>query len=162
MIDVFSEAAGRPAGDILSRVVRVSLGGQTYELPVRSIKANREWKASLNARTASFIGGLEAAGEDSEAIYGQLAGQIDQLLDMLLSYDTAGVLPTRDEIESIEPDASQDIVAAVREVWRAANPLVATTMKMLTEVIGTSVSSLATSTPRPPTATGRRRKSRNT
>jgi hypothetical protein len=163
VIDVFSEGfAGRPAGDILSRVVRVSLGGQTYELPVRSIKANREWKAGLNARTAAFIGGLEAAGEDFEAIFGQLAGQVDPLLDMLLSYDTAGVLPTREAIEDIEPDASQDIVDAVREVWRAANPLVATTMKTLMEAIEISDSSPPTSTPPPPTATARRRKSKTT
>jgi hypothetical protein len=163
VIDVFSESlTGRPAGDILSRVVRFSLGGQTYELPVRSIKANREWKAALDQRTQAFLSGLESSGDDMASIFGLLAGQADTLIDLLLSYDTVGVLPTREAIEDIEPDASHDIVAACREVWRAASPLVVTSMTTLMREIETSVSSPPTNTPQPPTATARRRKSKTT
>jgi hypothetical protein len=160
VIDVFSESTtARPAGDVLSRVVRVTLGGQTYELPVRSIKANREWKAALDQQTQAFLSGLEGSGDDVSTIFGLLSGQADTLIDLLLSYDTAGVLPTREAIENIEPDASQDIVAACREVWRAASPLVVTSMTSFLAAITESDSSPPTSTPAPPTATTRQRKS---
>lgn len=153
MIDVFAE---RPAGDILSRVVRVTLGGQEYALPVRSIRANREWKQQLDAEIAGLINGLDAAGDDYAAILGMLAGQTDALLTMLLSYDESGVLPTREAIEELEPDASVDVLNAVREVWRAANPLVAMTVERVTSL---TTPSPPTSSPPPPTA-GRRKRSK--
>lgn len=158
MIDVFT--ATRPAGDILSRVVRVQLDGKSYELPVRSIKANREWKTNLNDRLAAMIGGLEASGDDYAALFGLIANQIDDLVDMLVSYDTSGILPSRDAILDIEPDASLDVLNAVREVWRAANPLVATTLAAIgTPIPESDVSSPLTSSP-PVNITGRRRKSK--
>lgn len=157
MIDVFTGV--RPAGDILSRVVRFSLGGTEYVLPVRSIKANREWKATLDERTTGLLSGLEASGNDLSAIFGLLAAQIDDLIDMLLAYDTTDVLPTKDAIESIEPDASLDVLQAVREVWRAANPLVDTTMQSLMETIPEPDSSPPTSTPVRPTGTARPKRS---
>jgi hypothetical protein len=157
MLDVFDLTAGRPAGDILSRTVRVRLGGSEYELPVRSIKANRDWRAALNAGTASLVSGLADSGDDFGAIYAALASQMDTLIDLLLSYDTSSILPTKDEIEAIEPDCSLDIVAAVREVWRAANPLVVTSLTAME----TPASASSEPTSSPPTSTaGRRRKSK--
>lgn len=147
----------RPAGDILGRVVRVTLGGRVYEMPVRSIRANREWRAALDERTASLLDGLKVKGNDVAGIYEALSSQLDDLIDMLLAYDTADALPTRDEIEALEPDASLDVLAAVREVWRAANPLVATALaRVATPDTG---SSPPTSTSAPPTASARRPKS---
>lgn len=154
MLDVI--APTRPAEDVLSRVVRVTLGGKTYELPVRSIRANREWKASLDARFAALVAGLDAV-EDRVALFEMLSHQVDDLIELLIAYDTAGILPTRDEIEAIEPDVSIELVAAVREVWRAANPLVATGIGRLTP---TEASSPPTSSP-PVSITGPRRKSKN-
>jgi len=39
VIDIFNAAGERPAEDILGRVVRVTLGGKEYELPVLTISA---------------------------------------------------------------------------------------------------------------------------
>lgn len=153
MLDVI--APTRSAEDILSRVVRVKLGGQTYELSVRSIRANREWKANLDARFASLVAGLDAA-DDRVALFELLSHQVDDLIELLTAYDTAGVLPSRDDIEGIEPDVSVELVAAVREVWRAANPLVATGIDRLTP---TAPSSPPTSS-QPVSITGPRKKSR--
>jgi hypothetical protein len=155
MLDLIG--TGRPAGDILSRVVRFSLGGKTYVLPVRSIKANREWLATLNNQTAGILSGLESAGDNIPALFSLLANQVEPLIEILLSYDTAGVLPSKDEIETIEPDCSMDILAAVREVWRAANPLVVNAVEVTTAEAPTSDSLEPTSSPPQPTA-GRRRK----
>jgi len=157
MLDIIG--TGRPAGDILSRVVRFSIGGTQYQLPVRSIKANREWIATLNDRTAAILQGLEEAGNDIAAMYASLSDQVGPLIEMLIAYDMSGVLPTRETIEDIEPDCSLDIVAAVREVWRAANPLVATALALTTDEAPANGSSEPTSSP-PRNTAGRRRKSK--
>jgi hypothetical protein len=115
------DAPRRSAEDILSRTVRVSLGGIEYPLRVRSIAANREWRQSLDLATRSFL--ADADEDDLAGLYDRLAAHADVLLDALLAYDTEGILPTAAEIEAIEPDATLDIVFAIREVWAAANPL---------------------------------------
>jgi hypothetical protein len=121
----------RPAEDVLSRVVRITLGGTEYQLPVRSIRANRDWKERLDSTTTGLLTALDVSEDDLAAIYAALASQTDSLIDLLLSYDNSGVLPTRDELEAIEPDVSLDVLAAVREVWRAANPLVAKSLELI-------------------------------
>lgn len=158
MLDLLGN--GRPAGDILSRTVRVTLGGTEYALPVRSIKANREWIAQVNSQTVALLKGLDTSGDDLGALMGLLGGQIDPLLDLLIAYDHTNVLPSKDEIEAIEPDASVDVLQAVQGVWRAANPLVGTAIASMTmgEALA-SDSSAPTSSPRPNGA-GRRSKSK--
>jgi hypothetical protein len=134
-------------------VVRVVLGDQTYVLPVRSMRANREWRETLDAKTTDLLNGLDASGNDLSSIYSLLAGQRDEMIEMLLSYDTVGILPSRDEIEDIEPDASLQVLDAVREVWRAADPLVA--IAVMTATIGLMPSgSLEPTSSLPPSTTG--------
>lgn len=136
----------RSADDIVSRVARVTLGGQEYALRIRSIAANREWRRNLDERTTGLLDKLKD-GTSPGQVYMLLAGRLDDLLDMLLAYDADGVLPTRDEIEAIDPDASLEVLAAVQEVWRASNPLVGTA---LLAMAAAEASSPATSSPRPP------------
>ncbi len=155
MLDVLGP---RPADLIVSQTVRITLAGTTYELPVRSIRANREWKERLNAKTAGLLSALDDT-EELPAVLALLSGQAPDLVEMLCAYDTAGILPSADEILDLEPDPSVEVLAAVREVWRVANPLAATALATVESVIPTSPSSPPTSTPRPPTAT-RRAKSR--
>ncbi len=121
----------RSAGDILSRTVTVTLGGQEYSLLVRSIADNRAWRLALDEATVHLLDGLET--DELSAVYDLLSGQIEVMIDLLLSYDTEGVLPTREAIEAIEPDASIEVIDAVREVWLAANPLVAASLRLGTE-----------------------------
>lgn len=163
MLDILEADPRRPAGDILSRVVRVVLGGREYQLPVRSIKGNREWLEQLGAATIDVASQIDRADSGARAaadLYAALIAQAPALLDALIAYDTAGVLPSKDEIEAIEPDCTHEIVAAVGEVWRAANPLVVTALRNLA-AIQESGSSERTSSPATPTAGPRRRSRKN-
>jgi hypothetical protein len=156
MLDLF--ANGRPAEDLHSRVVRIKLAGTEYALPTLPIAGNRRWKAELDGRLAGLLDGLVKSGDDIAAIFALLSTQVDDLLELLISYDTTGVLPPRERLE--ETVYEDELVAAVREVWRAANPLVVTTIGAtpIVEPQG-NVSSPPTSSRRPNTA-GRRKRSK--
>jgi hypothetical protein len=119
-----AELPARSATDILAGVIRVSLGGTVYELPVLPRAASRAWLESLDSRFAVLAQELEAAGNDTPAIMARLVAEADALYEMLLAYDQAGVLPTREAIDAIATDT--EILRAVLEVWRAVNPLAAT------------------------------------
>jgi hypothetical protein len=158
VIDVYGT---RPVEQMLSRVVRITLGGETYELPVRSMRANREWKEQLDAKTASLIATLGESGNDPSAVLAALSTQPESLLEMLISYDSHGILPSKQELEDHEPDLSGELVAAVREVWRAASPLVVTAVMPTPEEIEGLLSSPPTNTSPTPTAGNRKRSRKN-
>lgn len=153
MLDLFT-APERSAEAILSRTVRVVLNDTEYVLPVLRIAGNRRWKAELDAATIGLVEGLEAGGNDIAAILGIFGSQTDLLLDLLLSYDVDHVLPSREVIEETAYDV--ELVQAVREVWRAANPLAVTGVEMV--ATPTPDSSPPTNTSPRPTA-GRRKRS---
>ena len=119
-----AELPGRSAADILAGVIRVSLGGTTYNLPVLPRAASRAWLENLDTRFAELASELEAAGNDAPLIMSRLVAEADALYDMLLSYDQQSVLPSRDDIDAMATDT--EILRAVLEVWRAVNPLAAT------------------------------------
>jgi hypothetical protein len=168
MLDVF---APRPAGDILSRSVRLTLGDTEYVLPVLFIAGNERWKAAIDAKFNGVVNQLNLAGNDNSAILQALGDQPDDLLDLIYSYDTdegrrRGVLPPRDELK--ESVYEGDLLTAVREVWRAANPLVVMRVeaaaKGLVEAMGeptTSDTSPPTSSSPTPTAGRPRRSTRH-
>lgn len=154
MLDLYGS---RSAVAKVSRTIRITLAGESYELPVLSIRENREWKAQLNARTAALISALDDT-DDLPAVLTVLSNQVDDLLEMLVAYDLTGVLPPRDEIESIRPDPTNEIFEAVKEVFKAANPQVGISLETVAAAMP-ETSLPPTSTPPPPTA-GRRRKSK--
>jgi hypothetical protein len=147
------ELPARSATDVLAGVVRVSLGGRVFEIPVLPRGASRRWLESLDARFASLANDLEQAGSDTPAIMVRLVAEADGLYEMLLAYDRAGasVLPDRADIDEVATDT--EILRAVLEVWRAVNPLAATVAQMSDETPTVSLS--PPSTPRRRTA-GRR------
>lgn len=161
MLDVF---APRPAGDVLSRSVRITLGDTEFVLAVLFVAGNERWLAALNAKFDGLTDRLVAAGRDTAAIYNALGDQPDDLIELLISYDTdggrrPGVLPSAPEIKELTYET--DLLIAAREVWRAASPLVvmrvAEGLRLMDEA-QTSASSLPTSSP--PTSTrGRQRRS---
>lgn len=114
--------ARRSAEDIFAGRIRVELGGTTYTMPVRSRKANREWLESLDLSFATLLANLEDI-DDGEQVLRLLFSATDQFLDALVSYDAGRSLPPRGVIDDEATD--MEIVRAVMEVWRAANPLVA-------------------------------------
>lgn len=143
------EAPRRPAGDILGRVIRITLSGQEFRLPVRSIKANREWKAKLDAESAGVVNALVEAGDDWEKVLAALQQDVEPFIDLLVSY--APDVLSRDAIEEMEPDPSRDVIDACREVWLAASPLVGIAVESLMADLVTS-GSPPTSSPPPSTA----------
>lgn len=142
-----AELPARSSADILAGVVRVSLGGTVYELPVLPRAASRAWLESLDTRFAALAAELEAAGNDAPMIMTRLVAEADALYDMLLSYDQHHVLPSREDIDATATDT--EILRAVLEVWRAVNPLAATVAE---------ASSAEIPTPSPARRTTRRRR----
>jgi hypothetical protein len=111
----------RAPADILSGVARVTLGDRTYVLRALPRRQAAEWNASIDGRLHSLLGGLDEAGNDVSTILPLLVAEPDALFDSLLTYDRDGILP-RDLID--ETATNNEILVAVLEVWRAANPFV--------------------------------------
>lgn len=111
----------RSAADILAGRVNIVLGGLPYTLPVLSRRESREWLADLDQSFAFLARELDQAADDKPRILSLLASQTAGLAAMLRSYDRTGVLAEWD------PDDASDseILVAMVEVWRAANPLAA-------------------------------------
>lgn len=114
----------RSAADILAGRVRLVLGGVPYDLPVLPRGESRRWLESLDLRFATLGALLDEAADDTPRILTMLAQHQTLLLEMLKSYDTGDVLPETEHLEEYATDA--EILRAVIEVWRAANPLAAT------------------------------------
>jgi hypothetical protein len=139
----------RSAADILAGRIHVVLGNVPYDLPVLARGASRQWLESLDTQYQALGAALDEAGNDTPQILALLASQQAALLDMLLSYDETGVLPERAHLDEYATDA--EILRAVIEVWRAANPLAATLAGTTDE--GTSgIEPEPSSTPPTPTA----------
>lgn len=143
----------RAVEDILAARVRVSVGGQLYELPVLPRAANRRWKETIEGQLGALLSTLDAT-EDVPTLLAALTAQQDALLDLLISYDQSGVLPSRDVLDETATDA--DILRAVMEVWRAANPLVGIALAGLASPIASTLPE-PTSSPRPNGTSPRRR-----
>lgn len=126
----------RSAADILAGRIRLVLGGTGYELPVLPRRASREWLAALDGRFAHLARELDQAADDAPRILGLLAGQSGVLLEMLRSYDTSGILPAAEYLDDYASDS--EILVAMVEVWRAANPLAATLAEAAEETSTTS------------------------
>lgn len=162
MLDLFGAFGqidlARSAADIAAGRVRLTFGGTTYTLPVRSIRANREWKEALDGRLAGMLAVLTTAGEDTSAVLLALSGATGPMLDALVDYDHQHVLPPRDVLEDMA--AELQVVRAIAEVWLAANPLlVVAATTLVNRPTEPSDPSKPTSSP-PPRTGGRRSKSR--
>lgn len=133
----------RTAADILRGRIRVVLGGSAYELRVLPRRASREWLGKLDADFAGLAGALDAAADDKPKILELLASRSDRLLAILREYDVDGVLPAPEFLDEFATDP--EIVIAVVEVWRAANPLAA----MLAEAASEETNGTSSEQPTP-------------
>lgn len=114
--------AKRSAEDIFAGRVRVTLGSpepRVYTMPVLSRRANRSWLEDLNAATAGALDDLGTLTDATEILL-LLSAKSDAFLDALVSYDQTHALPSREAIDASASDIQ--IVAAIVEVWLAANP----------------------------------------
>ncbi len=115
----------RPAEDVLSRALRLTLGGKEYVLAVLFIAGNERWREYERKTTAAFVTALEIKGQTTRQIIDAFATQTDLQLDLLYAYDTdcghrEGVLPPREELKEVLYE--DDLNEALKEVVRAANP----------------------------------------
>ena len=162
MLDVSGQ---RAAALKLSRSCPITLGGTEYVLRVLTIAGNERWNAQLDKDTAALVNALTRKGVSVHDIFAALSEQTDQMVGLLVSYDQAGdkVLPTADEIKEVA--YADELVAAVQEVWRAANPLVAIGIRAMevarAERTPTPSSSEPTSTPPSRTGSGRKKSATN-
>lgn len=109
--------------DVIAKRVRVTVGEVEYTLPVKSVRAHREWEERLDVELVSLLNTVREDGDDVAAILRALSESPGRFIDLLLSYDDGSALPDRDTIEATETEMG--ILLAVFEVWRAAHPLVA-------------------------------------
>ena len=116
----------RTPEDVLGRRYRIRLGGRQYVLPVLTIAENEEWQRSLDGEVQRYL-------DDQDATPGQLLEALAKVdvLGLLYSYDTSGVLPPREEIErEVYPD---ELLLAAREVRLLANPTADYTRALMLE-----------------------------
>jgi hypothetical protein len=113
----------RSAADILSGLITIVLGGLPYVIQVLPRRASREWLARLDDRFAAVTQALDSAENDVPKILALLTAHTDYMVEMLREYDVNDVLPDNEFIETYATDG--EILAAMVEVWRAANPLAA-------------------------------------
>jgi hypothetical protein len=105
----------RPADDVAAGIIRVTIDGQEFALPVLRIKAEREWKAGLREMFGRQLGqedgqpvGLERLGE-----FSNLA--VDTALDLVASYDRSKVFGGREWLE--EHAYQRELFMVLREIW---------------------------------------------
>ena len=102
---------------------------------------------SNDARFAAIASELDEAADDTPRILALLAGQTDGLGEMLRAYDQSGVLPDPAYMDEFVTDA--EVLVAMVEVWRAANPLVATLVEAGDETMDGTSPGRPTSSPLP-------------
>lgn len=112
----------RTVEDVLAGRLRVTLGGETYVLPVRSIASNRRWVESLDTDLGGLLAAVNEAGDDLGAISSAFTRiGAEELLGLVLAYDDTGVLPPKDELE--ETTKPHEALMAVMGIRRVQNPL---------------------------------------
>jgi len=155
MLDTFGPE--RTVEDVLGGRLRVTLGGEVYDLPVRSIASNRRWVESLDAELGGLLVAVSAAGNDYQAIASAMMGiGAEELLGLVIAYDETGVLPPREHLEEIA--RPHEVLRAVAGIRRVQNPLADAGLAAASSAIAGMSSPAPTSSPRT-NGTSRRRKS---
>ena len=112
--------APRPEYEVLAASpIAVVLAGRERSLPPLSIRANRAWKKQL-AETVGQAWVAFGAADDYGSIVGLMAGLTDEMLDLLMAYDTSGALGGREWLEDHATDS--EVYAAFKQVAAVAYP----------------------------------------
>lgn len=128
-MDIRSLLPPRSVEDIFADRVVVSLGGVRYVLPVRSMRASREWEERLDLDYIRLLRVVTDADSDLAVLLGAVADSPFPFIDTLLAYDEDGILPDRDTIFSVATE--WELFLAIHEVWRAAHPLADTGIELM-------------------------------
>jgi hypothetical protein len=156
MLDSF--ALSRSVEDVLAGRLRVTLGGEVRDLPVRSIASNRRWVENLDTNMAGLLAAVAAAGDDSGDVARAMMGiGAEDLLSLVIDYDETHVLPPREVLE--EMVSPSEALIAVMTIRRVQNPLADAGLAALSTVIAGRRSQEPTSSPPRNGASTRRRRS---
>lgn len=159
---MIEEFGPRPAGDVASRSIRITLGGQEYVLAVLFIAGNERWREYERSVTTAFVGSVGIAKKPEEIVTAFNA-ETDMQLDVLYAYDTdlgrkPGVLPPREELKELVFE--DELGDAIAEVVNAANPKVYAATIEYKKMVALMGNDSSTPTSSPPTNTaGRSRRS---
>ena len=148
----------RTVEDVLVGRLRVTLGGEVYDLPVRSIASNRRWVESLDTELIGLLVAVSAADDDYRAIASALMGiGAEELLGLVIAYDETHVLPPKEELEeTVKP---HEVLAAVMGIRRVQNPLADAGLAAALSAIAGMPSPEPTNSPRGNGASRRRKRS---
>lgn len=119
--------------------VPITLAGKEYRVAELPRRANREWQRLLGdetRRTLADAGPLESV----DAVIDAIAASADQMLDLLIAYDAAGVtwpshqpvLPERDYLDTHATD--RECYEALKKVTGVSFPFGADLLGLLPEI----------------------------
>lgn len=114
----------RSSEDILAGRVRLSLGGEDFILPVRTIRENRLWKELMRQELDELLGGFSDLSTTGE-ILARVSAATDAQIALVRAYDSGGILPDLEDVT--EPE----LMRATFAVLAAAFPLAATLLDQL-------------------------------
>lgn len=111
----------RPDDQVAGGFLAMSLGGQSFDVKVLPMAANRKWTAHL-AETVQAVLGKNETMTTAEDVAQLVARQAETMMDLLIAYDEAGdkVLPDREWIDTHATDT--DCYEALKRVTAAAYP----------------------------------------
>lgn len=118
----------RSVEDILAGRVRLTFGGQAFDLPALTIDKCEAWQAEFSERLAQLFSGISQL-DSAGAILGRLGSATDFQLELLRAYDEKNVLPDDAGLRAIAtPDA---LLRATLEVLAAGYPLAASVVDLI-------------------------------
>jgi hypothetical protein len=120
----------RSEGEIVGKLLEVSVGGLKKPLRILSMRESKIWKASLVGGLSTDIGKLELrSAEDIGPVVDVAA---DKILDLVVGYDVDGTLGGREWLEDHATD--EEIYLVLRRCLEASFPFVKDLRSALSEV----------------------------
>lgn len=137
----------RPDEQVAGGFLVVTLGGQSFDLPVLPIAANRRWTAHLAETIRGTLGDVGPVSS-ADQVANLLAKQAETMMDLLRSYDEFGaeafgkpqVLAEREWIDTHATDT--ECYEAMKRVTAAAYPFGPDLLRIVPELVPMLLSSL--------------------
>lgn len=111
----------RPPDEVAGGFLRVTLGGQPFELIVLPMSSNRKWIEELRATVNTVLSSTDSL-EGVDDFIDLLATNSEAEMDLLIAYDKLGgnVLPEREWIDTHATD--REVYEGVKRAAAAAFP----------------------------------------
>ncbi len=104
----------------LAGLLPVRMGGTVHAVPTLKIKDSRKWREKVREKLGFDPAKLDLSTDPFQAI--AAIADTDQLLDLVLTFDTTHVLGTRTQVEAKATD--EEVWAAAWDMLGATFPLV--------------------------------------